>query len=121
MFIKIIQGTYGYRGKDGILKPKNMLSDPFELEDEKAKQLIRKGIAKQIKESKNEEKQMKNDTEKEERQSEGNIENMSRNELAKMAKEMGLSGNGSKEELIERILKETEEEPPTLEAEEPHV
>jgi hypothetical protein len=47
MFIKIIQGCYGYRGKDGngSVNPKTTTDPPFEVSETEGKRLIELNVA----------------------------------------------------------------------------
>lgn len=101
----VIDGNYGHY-QNGIVYPKNKNSEPFELDDMKAKELIARGIAVAV------EVAEKDDLETEDMEATylgcGNImsylEEYSFKELQKLAKDRGLSGAGSKAELIARIL-----------------
>lgn len=44
MKIQIIKGVYGH-SENGVIVPKSKNSEPFEIKDEKAKELISKGVA----------------------------------------------------------------------------
>lgn len=47
--IRIIQGTYGYIDKNGIVKPKTAKDDPFELEDkDREAELVTLGVAEYV-------------------------------------------------------------------------
>ena len=127
----ITVGAYGYMpDKNGpVISIDYKYGKPISLSDEEADRIVGLGIAKYA------------DT-KDVGENEGNIDpddlsTYAYNDLKKLAKEMGLSAAGSKEELIKRIsdekvvipsdaeVDETEnddnEEPPVLEAAEPEV
>lgn len=46
--IRIIQGTYGFRGPDGIVRPKTAADGPFSDTVEQEKRLIRLGVAEAV-------------------------------------------------------------------------
>lgn len=48
--IRIIQGTYGFRGPDGLVHPKTAASGPFKESAEQEKRLIRLGVAEAVEE-----------------------------------------------------------------------
>ena len=114
--VKIIVGTYGYRKNDTSpveLIDKN--SDPIEVPDAEAKRLIGLGIATAVeakavaptpaaapesKEAESPEAEVPMVTGHLDAES---LKEYSYNDLKKLAKDLGLSAKGSKEELIERI------------------
>lgn len=99
MKIRMLSGIYGYRNPKGHLETKDAKSAPFELEEEEAVRLINMGRAVEIHstETVSQPDMMKAHLEPTQ------LEDMDRNELVKLAKEMGLSASGSKKELIARI------------------
>lgn len=129
----ITVGTYGYRtDKDGPVIPvSHKEGKPIELLDAEADRIVGLGIAKYANGKAVEEQEGNLDPD--------DLSTYAYNDLKKLAKEMGLSASGSKEELIKRIsdekviipsdadavVDETEnddnEEPPVLEAAEPEV
>lgn len=46
--IKIVQGTYGYLDKNGVVKPKTEKDKPFSLTDEQEARLVGLGVAKYV-------------------------------------------------------------------------
>lgn len=50
--IRIIRGTYGFRGSDGLIHPKTYADGPFEESAEQEKKLIRLGVAEAVEEAK---------------------------------------------------------------------
>lgn len=46
--IRIIQGTYGFRGPDGIIRAKTHADGPFEESPEQEQKLIRLGVAEAV-------------------------------------------------------------------------
>lgn len=50
--IRIIQGTYGFRGPDGLIRPKTAADGPFEESAEQEKRLIKLGVAEAVEEPK---------------------------------------------------------------------
>lgn len=113
--IKIVKGTYGYKEKNGTITPKTEKDEPFTLTDEQETRLVRRGVAVYV----------KNEEVAPVQPEKIALEELSYNELKKIAKEMGL-GQGTKEELIERIreaqeenVEDGEQEPPPFDAEMP--
>ena len=117
----IIDGNYGHY-VNGVVIPKNKNSKPFELEDSKALRLISEGVAEAV----NGEPVPDNDGVT------GNLDadkldDLSINDLRKIAKDLGVSASGSKKELIKKICDvevsapADDEEPPVLEAADPEV
>lgn len=138
MVIRIVSDvTYGHL-ENGIVKPKTKKSEPFQVDDANGKRLISLGIAKEVTEAPKQEYHL----------DEGQLLEMSINELRALAKDMQLSASGSKAEIVARIVAEpvgieddaiipadeiegeaqedgaevdADEEPPVLEAAEPEV
>lgn len=108
--IKILCGTYGYRRSDGVMEAKNNKSEPFEVEEKEGERLIRMGYAEKA----------RNNAPQEEECGGGEPESgeigsiaeelggMNKKDLEKVAKDMGLPANGTKDELIQRIMEEEE-------------
>lgn len=46
--IKIVQGVYGFLGKDGIVRPKTEADEPFELTPEQEARLVKLGVAEYV-------------------------------------------------------------------------
>lgn len=104
MKIRMICGTYGYRGRNGIMEVKNKKSTPFEVEEEEGKRLIQMEYAVEVSSGAVEQDE---EEETEHEESGGlmeELENMSKKELEKVAKDMGLSTAGTKQDLIQRIF-----------------
>lgn len=132
----IIDGNYGHY-VNGVVIPKNRNSKPFELEDSKALRLISEGVAEAVNGEPvpdNEGELPDNDgvTVPDNEGVTGNLDadqldDLSINDLRKIAKDLGVSATGSKKELIERICDvevsapADDEEPPVLEAADPEV
>lgn len=132
MVIRIITDqTYGHL-ENGIVKPKTKKSEPFQVDDASGKRLIAFGIAKEVAPAPEEPETPAPDTHLDE----GQLSEMSINELRALAKDMGLSAGGSKDDIIARIVAEpvgidedaingaeadADEEPPVLEPAEPEV
>lgn len=105
MLVKIVCGTYGYRDKSGVLTPKDIKSEPFELDNREAARLIDAGVAVEMEEA------VSKETEKTENCLDlEELKNMDKKELVQMAKDMGIQSYGNKEELIERIISAQKEE-----------
>ena len=143
----IIDGNYGHY-VNGVVIPKNKNSKPFELEDSKALRLISEGVAEAV----NGEPVPDNEGELPDPfcndgepvpdndgvtvpDNEGvtgnldadQLDDLSINDLRKIAKDLGVSASGSKKELIKKICDvevsapAEDEEPPVLEAADPEV
>lgn len=116
MRIRMLCGNYGYRNKEGVMKVKDSKSASFEVDEQTGKRLVGMGYA------------IKADPfpagETEENEDGMNLESlclMTRKQLEQIAKDMGLSVSGNKEELAARIYDATEEgleEPSPLNAKE---
>jgi len=128
MRICITRGIYGFR-QDGGMVEKTNRSAPFEVEDEEGRRLILLGVAREVhcggKENRIPDTPLAGeggpDSQAEDTPPDG-LENMSFSELRKAAKELGIKGSGSREELIERLRqcpewKEDEDGEEALEAE----
>lgn len=138
--VNIIRGGYGYR--PDAKGPVNLITKndgPISIADEEAARLVRLGIAEYAKSQQNAVLGVLTPDD---------LSTYAYNDLKKLAKELGLSASGSKEELIKRISEEhvcvpsekaeetvaadpeeesadaeesSDEEPPILEAAEPEV
>lgn len=106
MLVKIISGVYGYRNGNYII-PVTAYDDPIELEDDKAMELIHKGVAKRVETQ--EEETPEDLSDESESSDKVDLEDMKVPELRKIAKDMGLDSSGSKAELIE-LIKAVEDE-----------
>lgn len=118
MKIRIIRGMYGNR-ENGRIVEKNPESPPFEVTEKEGQRLISQEIAVSAEEQ---------DSEKTEPEEEAEVmtgyltrdqlESMKTEELKILAESLGLKKNGSRAELIERIMEESveieEEEVPDL-------
>ena len=118
MKIRIIRGMYGNR-ENGRIVEKNSDSPPFEVAEKEGQRLIGLGIAASVKERVAEEIEGPEEAEamtgyltREQ------LEDMKLEELRILAESLGLKKNGSRTELIERIMEEAveieEEEAPEL-------
>ena len=118
MKIRIIRGMYGNR-ENGRIVEKNPDSSPFEVAEKEGQRLIALGIAAAVEERKAEEIEEPEEAEamtgyltREQ------LEDMKLEELRILAESLGLKKNGSRTELIERIMEESveieEEEAPEL-------
>lgn len=116
MKIRIIRGMYGNR-ENGRIVEKNPESRPFEVTEKEANRLIGLGIASPV------EGQGENEPEEVAEVMTGyltaeQLEDMKMEELRTVAESLGLKKNGSRAELIERIMAEAmeieEEEAPDL-------
>ena len=118
MKIRIIRGMYGNR-ENGRIVEKNPDSPPFEVAENEGQRLIGLGIAASVKEREAEEIEEPEEAEvmtgyltREQ------LEDMKLEELRILAESLGLKKNGSRTELIERIMEEAveieEEEAPEL-------
>lgn len=117
----IIDGNYGHY-ENGAVYPKNKNSEPFELEDNKAINLISRGIAEAVDTIDEGAADIPSSSDN----TVSYLEEYSFKELQKIAKDKGLSGAGSKAEIISRILDAENcsqsvdgSEPPILTAQEP--
>ena len=118
MKIRIIRGMYGNR-ENGRIVEKNLDSPPFEVAEKEGQRLIGLGIAASAEARKAEEIEEPEEAEvmtgyltREQ------LEDMKLEELRFLAESLGLKKNGSRTELIERIMEESveieEEEAPEL-------
>ncbi len=107
MRIRMVCGTYGYRNGDGTMETKDARSGPFEVDEGEGKRLVRMGYAVQT-------GSVPERGQQEEAESHGgtgdtvdrdmeSLADLSKKELECMARDMGLSTNGTKEQLVERI------------------
>lgn len=104
MLIKLLYGTYGAE-EEGIIVAKTNKSAPFCVEEKRGRALIASGYAMEIhsmyppensKQAVAGEDQVKSDAK-------DNMDSYSLQDLRKIAKEMGLSAGGSKQEILDRI------------------
>lgn len=123
----ITVGTYGYRPSlsGPVIPVSHKEGKPIELSDAEADRIVGLGIAKYANGKVAEDQEGNFDQD--------DLSTYAYNDLKKLAKDMGLSASGSKEELIKRISEEKvliqadtkeendNEEPPVLEAAEPEV
>lgn len=132
--IIIVLGGYGYqRNPEGPVDLITKKDGPIEVSDAEAERLVKIGVAKYAAESVqtlNEDEPL---NEGEPLNEDDPLKDVTLNELRARAKELGLSGAGSKVELYERIkaaeesqetqeeIEEDNEEPPVLAAAEPEV
>lgn len=149
MLIRILAGAYGHRPdpEKSYIEKKDRDSEPFEVSDKEAERLIRLGIAEKAAVNIEKESDKDPDTVSEGSHGDG-LEQMSIQNLRKMAKNLGLPADGSKAVLAEKIRnafspngnmdddgqdtdnvqdrgnpdnKSDHEEPPVLQAAEPEV
>ena len=115
MKVKIIKGVYGYRTKQGFVSPKTPESAPFDLPEEKAKELVNRGIAEFVENSAGDGQQ----TETPASQKQPNYFFMKTKELEKLAKAKKIDITGLKKAEIIAKLQEIEpkKEPETAENE----
>ena len=122
MKIKIIRGMYGNR-ENGRIVEKNPESQPFGVEEKEGRRLIGLGIAVSVENQEREEMEPEEETEEMAGYlTREQLENMKVEELRILAESLGLKKNGSRGELIERIMSEAieiEEEMPGLSPAEP--
>lgn len=112
MRIKIIRGIYGHREKGSIVE-KSPKSVAFDVDSDEGMRLVSLGVAKEVGEGKGDWQGEENCEEPEEDPGDGfpeALEEMGIEELRKIAGEMGLKKNGSKEELADRIRERLEME-----------
>lgn len=109
MMIKITRGYYGYRN-GRIVELKDTNSQAFELEESEARRIIGLGIAKAVSDS-TEDSDPKDGKEIEEdsitingKLSEEDLRKMTYPQLKKLCKDMEVSADGKKEEIIERLI-----------------
>ena len=109
MKICITRGIYGFR-QNGCVVEKTSSSAPFDVDDEEGKRLIVLNVAREVAPGGNRREvsvSMENEEEGfgdcPENVPEDELENMPFSELRQMAKELGVKGSGSREELIERL------------------
>lgn len=103
--IQMVQGTYGYVGPDGILKPKTAKDGPFSVSEEQEARLVGLGVAVYTGE-----KTAENGAEEDVKPAdeEPALEDMTAKELREVGKEYGLTFKVgmSKVEMIEAIKAE---------------
>ncbi|NBH27665.1 hypothetical protein D3Z60_18250 [Lachnospiraceae bacterium] len=113
MLIKLLYGTYGAE-EEGIIIAKTNKSAPFCVEEKRGRELIASGYAMEIhsmyppennKQAIAREEQVKSDAK-------DNMDSYSLQDLRKIAKEMGLSAGGNKQEILDRIKAGEEEKIP---------
>lgn len=117
MKIRIIRGMYGNR-ENGRIVEKNPDSLPFEVTEKEGQRLIGLGIAAAVEERKEEIEDPEEAEVMTGYLTREQLEDMKLEELRIMAESLGLKKNGSRTELIERIMEESveieEEEAPEL-------
>lgn len=135
MKIRITRGTYGYRENGNVIE-KTKDNGPFEVNDEEGKRLIALRVAKLVndatkeqEDNKAEESEESQDKSREGHLSKEQLESMNKDDLSRLAEELGIQKTGSKKELVERLSRCTvgyedeelldEDEMPTLSAEDP--
>ncbi len=108
MKIRMICGTYGHRGEGGVMEEKNNKSGFFEVEEAEGERLVQMGYAERKgREAQAEEAYGGWEPESGEAGSIAEeLGGMSKKDLEKTAKDMGLPANGTKDELIQRIMEE---------------
>lgn len=141
MSVKIIKGIYGYKDAKGTITPMTSKDGAFRLTDEQEARLVSKGVAVYVNsesEKVQQEKTQKNKkvapVQQQEEKYDGNLDkeqlmDMGYNDLKHLAKQLGISAEGKKDELVERIAAvevnatgeeveedddDEDEEPPTL-------
>lgn len=105
MLIKMICGTYGL-SEEGVVTAKTNRSDPFEVEEKRAMQLIASGYAIQVDAIGTRAEPVAEQSEDQYVETvpeEELLKNYSAQELKRKAKDLGLSIAGTKEQLINRI------------------
>lgn len=128
MNIRITRGMYGFVNNGNVIE-KTKSDPPFEVDDEEGKRLIALKVAKFVDVS---EKTDGTVGSPEEDDAEGDfghiskedLENMSKEDLCRLAEKFGIKKNGSKTDLVERlrqcsVLYEDEDEEPMGEGEMP--
>lgn len=143
MLIKLLCGTYGAR-EGNVIIAKTSNSEPFEVEEKRAEQMIAAGYARKAGNEGNfitEDSHAKETEEIQPAIKEEDVKDIteySLQDLRKRAKELGLPITGSKQQIIERIqeaenkklsadgqeeenTEDSEEEPPILAPAEPEV
>lgn len=104
MLIKILAGAYGHRPDQGksYIEKKDKNSEPFEVSDAEAARLIGLGIAEKV--GVDTAKESDKAAELISRDSEGDgLEQLSIQQLRKMAKDLGLPADGGKAVLADKI------------------
>lgn len=108
--IRMVCGTYGYREPNGVMEAKNNKSAPFEVEEKEGERLIRMGYAVKVRDGAMPEEACGGG--EPENGETGSIAEelgeMTKKDLEKVAKDMGIPANGTKNELIQRIMEEEE-------------
>ncbi len=99
MLVRMVCGAYGLRNEDGGMEVKDAQSAPFGLDEAEGERLVRMGYAVRADGTGGlvRAETMKACLDPEE------LKDMSKKELEKLAKDMGLISYGTKEELIARI------------------
>ena len=102
MKIKIVQGTYGYVPQEGMaVELINITHDPIEVSESQGQRLLGLGIA-EVVEEKGQETDSEPEKEKYEKK-ESEEKELTFQEMRQLAKQMGISTKGTKEELSARI------------------
>lgn len=97
--IKIIKGIYGHKDSNGNIVSKTIKDAPFSLSPAQEERLVKRGVAEYVDKSIANPKA--NSGEPEEPKSE--ISELGYHELKSRAKQIGISGKGTRNELAERI------------------
>ncbi len=107
MRIKMTGGTYGYRNHEGIIEIKNERSAAFEVSEKEGRRLIDTGYAVpadcQSSRGVPVSEDMPESGEETDVYTVEQLMDMSKRDLEKLAKDMGIASYGTKEELAERI------------------
>lgn len=115
MRIRMICGSYGYRS-NGVMESKDARSGSFEVDGEEGLRLVEMGYA--VQEESLGDGELSGDgtgpgsgdtqegTEKTGIHTAGQLMDMNKRELEKLAKDMGIASYGTKEELVKRIMTE---------------
>ncbi len=108
MKICITRGVYGFR-ENGCVVEKTSSSAPFEVDEEEGGRLIALNVAKEIIEDEISDKEKSAEDTAEDAPgipghiSKDSLKSMKKEELYKLAEELGVRKSGSKEELAERL------------------
>lgn len=103
MLIKMICGTYGAM-ENGLIIAKDSNSAPFEVLEEKGKRLVALGYAQEV--GCDTETEVLKDAAPEAAKEleEADLSDYSIQDIRRMAKEMGLSAGGNKQQIIDRMI-----------------
>lgn len=107
MKICITRGIYGFR-ENGCVVEKTSHSAPFEIDEEEGRRLIELNVAKKAAEGGIPDEEKAEDADEDAPVATGNIsreslKGMKKEELYRLAEELGIRKSGSKEELAERL------------------